>query len=96
MSQFPFGLIVFSLSFIMSFVYITMFDISRPFVGFWQIKLDSFDQTLEYLKTTQNEVLHRTDDEAGNEDEATALTARERIHARIRKTFRPDKTSRPR
>lgn len=54
------GLIIFSLTFFMAFVFVTMFDISRPFVGFWQIKLDSFNQTLNYLKQDRDSILSET------------------------------------
>jgi len=56
------GSIIFVLSFFMSFVFITMFDISRPFVGFWQIKLDSFDETRIYLEQERTALLFEIDD----------------------------------
>jgi len=60
------GLIVFALSFFMAFVFITMFDISRPFVGFWQIKLDSFEKTLSYLESERSSMLFDTVDGSGS------------------------------
>lgn len=53
---------IFILGSLLSFLLVTLVDISRPFNGFWKIKVDSFqniidvlDQESEYLKSLQSQ-----------------------------------------
>lgn len=43
------SIMVFSMSTLLSFMFITLFDIRDPFSGFWKIKLDAFKEIMEYL-----------------------------------------------
>lgn len=51
---------------LLSFLLVTLFDISRPFNGFWKIKTDSFEHVLLLIETEQKHL--------GSDQTADALT----------------------